>query len=130
MTDTRYRELLRQFGGKADVMTLMYWRLDPPKQWQAGSYGANKTPIYFACADCRTKDATIAGILSKDGTYSTIGILGTFDAMDLRPAMFCGPCFDHRVREADTAREAADRVDAQREEDNDPIDDETGQRTL
>jgi hypothetical protein len=76
-----------------------YWTLDPPKQWQAGTsgHGDNQTPFYFSCADCGTKDAVIAGILSSDGTYYGIGIIKIAGSFFVNPAMFCQPCFDIRL---------------------------------
>ncbi len=74
-----------------------YWTLDTPAKWQAGRVGADRTPIYFACADCRTPDAVIAGILSTDGTYRGIGLYGELAGCNLRPAMFCETCLARRV---------------------------------
>jgi hypothetical protein len=76
---------------------MQYWSLDPPKQWQGGSVGAERTPIYFSCADCGEKDAIIAGIISEDGTYTKIGLLGKLEGCNLRPAMFCSACFAKRL---------------------------------
>ena len=74
---------------------MQYWTLNPPQQWQAGTIGANHTPFYFDCADCGATEPKIAGIISRDGTYTGIGILG--DAPPYRPAMFCEPCFTKRT---------------------------------
>jgi hypothetical protein len=80
------------------MSVLQYWTVDPPKPWQAGTTGANREPFYFSCADCHEKDAKIAGIISTDGTYSGIGLIGTLDGCNLRPAMFCASCYANRPR--------------------------------
>jgi hypothetical protein len=80
---------------------MQYWTLDPPKRWQAGHVGADKTPLYFSCADCGEKDATIAGIASTDGTFQGIGIIKASDGFFGNPAMFCQPCFDKRLAARD-----------------------------
>lgn len=77
-----------------------FWALSTPAKWQAGSVGVERTPIYFACADCRTPEAVIAGIISTDGTYLGVGVLGDLDRCNLRPAMFCGPCYANRLASA------------------------------
>lgn len=78
-----------------------YWSLSPPAQWRAGFAGAERTPFYFDCADCGAVDPPIAGILSSDGTYAGIAILGqatgSITERRLRPAMFCAACFERRL---------------------------------
>lgn len=76
---------------------MQLWTVDPPTKWQAGSVGAAREPIYFSCADCSQKEAKIAGIISTDGTYAGIGLLGKLEGCNLRPAMFCGACFEKRL---------------------------------
>jgi hypothetical protein len=76
---------------------MRYWTLDPPARWQAGSGGAEKTPFYFDCADCGAKEPPIAGIISNDGTFTGIGLLGGDRAPFVRPAMFCAPCMAVRL---------------------------------
>jgi len=83
-------------------VTLTYWSVTPPTRWQAAAPGTpNETVLYFSCADCGAKDTLIAGIISSDGTYLGIGMLGS-SIGDYRPAMFCSPCYDKRL-----AREVA-----------------------
>lgn len=78
-----------------------YWTVNPPTRWQAGTVGAARTPFYFDCADCGQEDAEIAGILSSDGTYLGTALLGgDHGPCSYRPAMFCQPCFDARMKEA------------------------------
>lgn len=74
-----------------------YWRLDPPAQWRAGYEGADRTPLYFDCADCGAADPPIAGILSSDGTFKGVALLGKMEGCNLRPAMFCAVCFERRI---------------------------------
>lgn len=75
----------------------MYYELVTPKQWQAGSVGEKKEPIYFSCADCGQKDAEIAGFLSTDGTYLGIAIIKREGEFFVNPAMFCRTCYAKRV---------------------------------
>ena len=78
---------------------MTYWSVDPPTRWQA-AVSAPGTPSetihYFDCADCGAEDSLIAGILSSDGTYLGIGLLGS-SIGDYRPAMFCQTCYDKRL---------------------------------
>lgn len=36
-------------------------------------------------------------LLSSDGTYHGIGLLGKVEGCNLRPAMFCAPCYAVRL---------------------------------
>lgn len=75
---------------------MLYWSLEPPAQWKAGTVGAEQKPFYFSCADCGAKEPPIAGILSTDGTYAGIGLLKVDGGPFVNPAMFCAPCFEKR----------------------------------
>lgn len=79
---------------------MTYWTLSRPQKWQAGTVGADKTPIYFSCADCGEKDAAIAGIVSTDGTFRGIGVVRTEGSAFVNPAMFCTKCFAKRQQKA------------------------------
>ena len=74
---------------------LIYWSLEPPARWKAGTAGTET--LYFDCADCGAKDPEVAGILSSDGTYQGIALLGKIEGCNLRPAMFCATCFAARL---------------------------------
>ncbi len=81
---------------------MMYYAVEPPTKWHAGFTGSkpNQVPIYFSCADCGAKEPEIAGIISSDGSYNGIGLLGELDGCNLRPAMFCAPCYAKRIGKA------------------------------
>jgi hypothetical protein len=92
-------------------MKMMFFSVTPPTKWKAGSTGTppNDKPIYFSCADCDAKDAEIAGIISSDGTYNGIGLLGEIQKMNLRPAMFCAPCYAKRLAKAGIVESAPEK---------------------
>lgn len=97
------------------MRAMIYWSLEPPARWKAGLAGAET--LYFDCADCGAKDPEIAGILSSDGTYQGIGLLGELHGCNLRPAMFCAPCFAARLAagqavDADITKEAINQETA------------------
>ena len=89
-------------GGGA-VRNLIYWSLEPPARWKAGTAGTET--LYF---DCAAKDPEVAGILSSDGTYQGIGLLGKVEGCNLRPAMFCAPCYAVRLAAGPAATRKGD----------------------
>lgn len=76
---------------------ILYYEVVPPRKWQAGTMGANQTPLFFGCADCGEKDAEIAGMASIDGTFRGIGIIRTVGHFFGNPALFCRTCFAKRI---------------------------------
>lgn len=81
-------------------MKTMYFELDPPQKWQAGSVGTK--PFFFDCARCEAKEPEIAGFLAdaSNPTFSGVVVLKRKDSNFLKTAMFCRPCFDAEVAEA------------------------------
>lgn len=77
---------------------ILYYEVVPPRKWQAGTFGAEQTPLFFGCADCGEKDAEIAGMASTDGTFRGIAVIKpTGEKFFVNPALFCRTCFEKRI---------------------------------
>lgn len=73
-----------------------------PKQWQAGSIGSepNMKPFFFDCADCEAKEPVIKGFLTTTPEPAFEKIVCYQRGYLFKLALFCWPCFDKRLAEA------------------------------
>jgi hypothetical protein len=68
---------------------MMYFQLEPPARWQAGTTGEDHRPIYFDCADCGAREPEIAGFLGRSPDYHGIAVLRPEGEVIGRLALFC-----------------------------------------
>lgn len=71
------------------------YELVTPKQWQAGTVGEARTPIYFDCAGCGAKAPVIAGYLGFRPDFAGIAMVsrdGRY-GKEHHLALYCQPCW-------------------------------------
>lgn len=68
------------------------FRLETPRQWEAGTVG--ERVLYFPCAGCDSRDPVIHGYTASESGFEKIQVLTRRGTSGYLLALWCGECFE------------------------------------